>query len=106
MSYVRSFKKTLKDGTVQTYYGRVESYREGGKVHQRMVEYLGTHPRRRIFALEPPLARTIAPVLAEPFSPTDMMNALRDRGVPIDFRPRQVSLLNTPPLRRLALRVE
>jgi hypothetical protein len=106
MSYVRPYKKTLKDGSTQTYYARVESYREGGKVRQRVIEYLGTEPLRRTFPLEPALARKVAPILAEPLSPTAMMNELRDHGIPIDFRPRQVYLLNTPPLRRLALRVE
>jgi hypothetical protein len=106
MSYVRPFKKTLKNGTVQTYYGRVESYREGGKVRQRMVEYLGTHPQRRTFPLEPTLARKVAAVVAEPLSPTDMMTKLKDLGLDVPFRPRQLMLLNNPPLRRLSLRVE
>ncbi|EQD77647.1 hypothetical protein B1B_00953 [mine drainage metagenome] len=106
MSYVRSFKKTLKDGTAREYFARVEGYREGGKVRQRVIEYLGTNPQKRMFPLDPPLARKVAPIIAEPLSPTEMMNQLKDLGVPIDFRPQQVYLLNNPPLRRLALRVE
>ena len=106
MSYVRPFKKTLKDGTVQTYYGRVEAYREGGKVRQRLIEYLGTNPHRRTFSLDPPFARKVAAVVAEPLSPTGMMVKLKDLGLDVPFRPRQLMLLNNPPLRRLALRVE
>ena len=106
MSYVRATKKTLADGSVQTYYARVESYREGGKVRQRVLEYLGTNPQRRQFPLDPPLARRVAAVVAEPLSPTDAMGKLKDLGLDVPFRPRQLMLLNNPPLRRLSLRVE
>ncbi|MDE1822475.1 MAG: hypothetical protein KGI98_16675 [Euryarchaeota archaeon] len=106
MSYVRAFKKTLADGSVQAYYARVESYREDGKVRQRVLEYLGSNPQRRQFPLDPPLARKVAAVVAEPLSPTDAMGKLKDLGFDVPFRPRQLMLLNNPPLRRLALRVE
>lgn len=106
MSFVRAFKKTLKDGTVQTYYGRVETYREGGMVKQKMIEYLGTNPNVRNFPLDPPLARKVAPLLAEELSPTDMMRKLQDLGFDVPFRPHLVHLRNNPPLRKVALRIE
>ncbi len=106
MSYIRSFKKTLKDGSARVYYARVEGYRDGGKVRQRVLEYLGTNPRTRTFPLDPPLARKVAAVVAEPLSPTDAMTKLKDLGLDVPFRPRRLQFLNNPPLRRLALRVE
>ena len=106
MSYVRPFKKKLKDGTVQTYYGRVESYRDGKRVRQRMVEYLGINPNVRTFPLDEALARKIAPIVASVATPTEIMNLLKDQGFEVQFRPRQVSLINIPPLRRLSLRIE
>ena len=106
MGFVRSYKKILKDGSVREYYARVESYREGEKVRQRVIEHLGRSPHQRNIALDPPTARRVAPILAEPGSPTELMERLQDIGIDIGFRPRQLMLLNTPPLRRLALRVE
>ncbi|MGI0131081.1 MAG: hypothetical protein ACREDE_08235 [Thermoplasmata archaeon] len=106
VSFVRAFKKTLKDGSAQTYYARVESYREAGKVRQRVLEYLGTNPQLRRFPLDPPLARKVAAILAEPSPPRVMMGQLKDLGFDVPFLPRQLMLLNNPPLRRIALRVE
>ncbi len=44
MAFTRTHQRRLKDGRIRTYYERVESYREGGKVHQRRLRYLGTSP--------------------------------------------------------------
>ncbi len=44
MAFTRTHQRRLKDGPSRTYYERVESYREGGKVHQRRLHYLGTSP--------------------------------------------------------------
>ncbi len=106
MSFVRSYKKTLKDGSLREYYARVESYREGGRVRQRVIEHLGTNPNVRNFPLDPPLARKVAAIVAEPISPTDMRGKLKDLGLDVPFLPKQLMFLNNPPLRRLALRVE
>jgi hypothetical protein len=106
MSYVRAFKKKLKDGIVQTYYGRVESYRDGEKVRQRMVEYLGVNPNKRTFPLDETLAGKVASIVASPRTPIEIMNLLKDQGFEVSFRPRQVQLINNPPLRHLSLRIE
>ena len=106
MTYLRCRKRALKDGTIQSYWYRCEAYWEGGRSHERILEYLGTNPHQRTFALEPPLARKVAALVAEPLSPTDMRGKLKDLDIDLGFRPRQLMLINTPPLRRLALRVE
>jgi hypothetical protein len=106
MSYLRCRKRKLKDGTTQGYWYRCEAYWEGGRSHERILEYLGTNPLVRNFPLDPPLARKVAAIVAGPLSPTDAMVKLKDLGFDVPFRPRQLVLLNNPPLRRLALRVE
>ncbi|MGI0150341.1 MAG: hypothetical protein ACREC5_00190 [Thermoplasmata archaeon] len=106
MSYLRKKPRRLKDGSVQNYWYRCETYWDGGRSHERILEYLGTNPNVRNFPLDPPLARKVAAVVAEPLSPTDAMNKLKDLGLDVPFRPRQLQFLNNPPLRRLALRVE
>ncbi|MGI0130870.1 MAG: hypothetical protein ACREEC_12110 [Thermoplasmata archaeon] len=106
MAYLRCRKRKLKDGTIQGYWYRCEAYWEGGRSHERILEYLGTNPLVRNFVLDPPLARRVAAVIAEPLSPTDAMNKLKDLGLDVPFRPRQLQFLNNPPLRRIALRVE
>ena len=106
MSYLRAKKRTLKDGTVRSYWCRVEGVREGGKVHQKVVEYLGVNPNVRTFPLDEALARKIAPIVATSAPPTVIMNLLKDQGFEVPFRPRQVDLRNNPPLRLLTLRIE
>lgn len=59
MSFTRSITRKLKDGTERTYYYRVEGFREGGKVRQRMVEYLGTNPDLPTIPLDPPLTHPL-----------------------------------------------
>lgn len=44
MSFLRTHQRHLKDGSTRVYYEEVESYREGGKVRQRRVHYLGLSP--------------------------------------------------------------
>ena len=106
MTYLRCRKRQLKDGTVQNYWYRCEAYWENGRSHERILEYLGKNPQQRQFPLDPPLARKVAAVVAEPISPTEAMGKLKDLGLDVPFRPQQLMLLNNPPLRRLALRVE
>ena len=47
MSYMRCRKRELKDGTTQSYWYRCEAYWEGGRSHERVLEYLGKNPHRR-----------------------------------------------------------
>lgn len=107
MAYLKRKPRRLADGTIQSYWYRCEAYRdEHGRSREKVLEYLGTNPNVRNFPLDSPLARKVAAVIAEPLSPTDAMGKLKDLGFDVPFRPRQLMLLNNPPLRRLALRVE
>lgn len=107
MAYLKRKPRRLADGTVQTYWYRCEAYRDDqGRSREKVLEYLGTNPLVRTFPLDPPLARKVASLVAEPLSPTDAMLKLKDLGLDVPFRPRQLMLLNNPPLRRLSLRVE
>ena len=106
MSYLRKKPRRMKDGSVQNYWYRCETYWKDGRSHERALEYLGTNPNVRNFPLEPLLARKVAAVVAEPLSPTDMRAKLKDLGLNVSFLPKRLMLLNNPPLRRLALRVE
>ena len=107
MSYLRSKKRRLKDGKTQEYWYRVEGIREGGKVRQKVVEYLGTNPQARTVPLDPALAARVALALIEG-QPTAAQAAERLRGLGLDLpgRPKKFSLDYTPPLRRYALRAE
>ncbi|EQD77603.1 hypothetical protein B1B_00976 [mine drainage metagenome] len=106
LSYLRKKPRRRKDGSLQAYWYRCETHWEDGRSHERVIEYLGTNPNVRNFALDPPLARKVAALVAESISPTEAMTKLTDLGLEVPFRPRQLQFLNTPPLRRLALRVE
>jgi len=107
MPFIRGITRRLKDGTKRTYYYRVEGFREGGKVRQRMVEYLGTNPHRRTIPLDPALAARVALALLEGKpSPTVVWERLKDLGLDLPGRPQQVSLTYNPPLRRYSLRCE
>jgi len=107
MSYLRAKKRTLKDGTVRSYWCRVEGYREDGKVHQRVIEYLGTNPKVRTIPLDPALAARVALVLLDGKpSASVVWDKLKDLGLDLPGRPKQVSFTYTPPLRRYTLRCE
>ncbi len=107
MSYLKRKPRKLADGSVQSYWYKCEAYRDDkGRPRERVLEYLGTNPNVRNFPLDPPLARKVAAVVAEPRSPIDMRAKLKGLGLEVPFLPKQLLFLNTPPLRRLALRVE
>ena len=107
MSFVRAIKRTLKDGTKRTYYARVENYWENGKVHQRVIEYLGTSAHARSFQIDSRLAANVALALLEG-QPSTVETADRLRGLGLDIpgRPKQFSLTFNPPLKRITLRCE
>lgn len=107
MSFIRSYKRTLADGTPRTYYARVENVWEGGKVHQRVLEHLGTHPHARTVLLDPRLAANVALALIED-QPSATRTADRLRGLGLDIPPgaKQFSLTYNPPLKRYTLRCE
>ena len=107
MSYLKQKPRKLADGTVQVYWYRCEAYRDDqGRSRERVLEYLGKNPQVRNFPLDPPLARKVAAIVAEEVSPTEARTKLKDLGLTVTFQPKQLMLLNNPPLRRLALRVE
>lgn len=107
MSFVRAYKRTLRDGSPRTYYARVENVWENGKVHQRVIEHLGTSPSTRTIPLDPALAARVALALLEGKpSPTEVWRRLNGLGLDLSGRPRQVSLTYNPPLRKYALHTE
>ena len=107
MSYLRQKKRRLQDGTTRSYWYRVEGVREGGKVRQHVIEYLGTSPARREIPLDPALAARVALAMLEG-QPSALETATRLRGLGLDLpgRPKQFHLPYTPPLRRYTLRAE
>jgi len=107
MSYLRSKKRRLKNGKTQDYWYRVEGIREGGKVRQKVVEYLGTGPDTREVRLDPALAARVALALLEG-QPNAVEAATRLRALGIDLpgHPKNFHLTYTPPLRRYTLRAE
>lgn len=107
MSFVRAIQRRLKDGTIRKYYARIETYREGGKVRQRVIEYLGTSPHARTLHLDPRLAANVALALIEGQPPASLVaDRLRRLGLDIPPQAKQFSLTYTPPLKRYALRCE
>ena len=107
MSYLKRKPRKLADGSVQSYWYRCEAYRdEKGRPRERILEYLGTNPNVRNFPLDPPLARKVAVLVAEPLAPTDMRGKLKDLVRDVPFLPSQLMFRNNRPRRRLALRVE
>ncbi len=107
MSFVRSYKRTLRDGSTRSYYARVENVWEDGRVRQHVLEYLGTSPATRAIALDPAMAARVALALIEG-QPTaaEAAEKIRNLGLDLPGHPRQFSLTYNPPLRRYALRVE
>ena len=106
MSFICSRKRVLKNGKERTYYYRVENYREGGKVRQRVLEYLGTNPNRMSIDIDVMTAAKVASILSSNPSPTQAMKMLRDAGIPVVARPGSISLIYNPPLRLHTLRIE
>ena len=108
MAYLRSIQRRLKDGTLQRYWYRVEGYREGGKVRQRVLEYLGTNPNRRAIPLPDVnlAARVAMAILENAPSPTETRKRLKALGIDLPALPQKVSLVYNPPLRSYALHCE
>ena len=106
MSFIRSIRRKLKDGTEREYYYRIEGYREGGKVKHRMIEYLGTNPNRMSIDIDVMTAAKVASILSSNPSPTQAMKMLREAGIPVMTKPGSISLIYNPPLRLHTLRIE
>ena len=107
MSFIRTHKRTLSDGTQRTYFARVENYWENGKVHQRVLEHLGTSRHTKTFPLDASLAAQVAVAFLQGKpSSVELAEKLKSLGLDIPGQPKQFNLTYTPPLRRLALRVE
>jgi hypothetical protein len=106
MSYIRTIKRVLKDGTERIYYCRVEGYREGGRVKQRVIEYLGVNPNRFVVNIDPTTAARVASIILKYPSMTDARKMLRNAGIPFRGKPNTVSLTYNPPLRRCTIKIE
>ncbi len=106
MSFIRAIKRKMKDGSERMYYYRVESYRKEGRVHQRMLEYLGTNPGRVHMRIDPATAVRVARILSTNASPSQVQRMFREIGIELAGRPSSVSLIYNPPLRLHTLRIE
>jgi hypothetical protein len=106
MSFIRAIRRKMKDGSERQYYYRVESYRKDGRVHQRMIEYLGTNPNRLSMNIDVATAAKVASILSSTPSPTQAARMLREAGIPVVTRPGSISLIYNPPLRMHTLRIE
>ncbi len=107
MSFIRSHKRILSDGTQRTYFARVENYWENGKVHQRVLEHLGTNPHARTFPLDASLATQVAVAFLQGKpSSVELVEKLKSLGLDIPGQPKQFNLTYTPPLKRYSLRCE
>jgi hypothetical protein len=102
MSFVRKIKKPSG-----TYYARVESRREGKKVRQKHLKYLGTSPNKMEVPVNPSVAGPLAQALMSGETPPDKVRELL-KGLGIEFagRLKRVSLDYNPPLKKLTLRIE
>ena len=97
MSFIRAIRRKMKDGSERQYYYRVESYRKDGRVHQRMIEYLGTNPNRLSMNIDVATAAKVASILSSTPSPTQAARMLREAGIPVVTRPGSISLIYNPP---------
>ena len=85
MSFIRTFKRKNKDGTVRTYYVEVESVRVGDKVIQRYVRPLGTDPEHpNNIPLEPVHFSYLAlKLMQDALTPNDLFEMLEKMGQPV-----------------------
>ena len=101
MAFIRAIKKPSG-----TYYALVENKRVNGKVVQKVLKYLGTSPNLQELQLDPAMAGTLAQTLMSGTTTADVKMALKEIGIPVEGRLKQVSLIYNPPLKKLTLRVE
>jgi hypothetical protein len=107
MGFIRNKPRRGKDGTPQDYYYLVENRYEKGKVKQKVVKYLGTSPDTRELPIDPAQAGPLAQALMSgAISTEDMKKLLKELGININGRLRQISLVYNPPLKKLTLRIE
>jgi len=97
MGFIRNKPRRGKDGTIQDYYYLVENRWEKGETKQKVVKYLGTSPNTRELPINPAQAGPLAQAF---------MSGLKELGININGRLRQVSLVYNPPLKKLTLRIE
>jgi len=102
MSFVRKIKKPSG-----TYYARVESHREGKKVRQKHIEYLGTSPNKREIPVDPSVAGLLAQAILSGTTPPDeMKELLKKLGIEFTGKLKRLALIYNPPLKKLTLRIE
>ena len=107
MSFVRKKSRRAADGRVLDYFYLVENVWEKGRVRQKVVKYLGTSPNIQERSLDPSVAGALAQAMMAGAASTDeVKKVLKQLGIPVTGRLKQVSLVYKPPLRKLTLRVE
>lgn len=104
MAYIVERKRKGKSGTL-TYYYLVEGYREGGKVKQRVLEYLGTTPFQTTFELESDTSVKVAEVLSNMERPGEEIGKeLEALGICVPpGKIKEVKLVFKPPLGKISV---
>jgi hypothetical protein len=107
MGFIRNKPRRGKDGAIRDYYYLVENRWEGGKSKQKVVKYLGNSPNTRELPIDPAQAGPLAQALMSgAISSEDTKKLLKELGISIDGRVRQISLVFNPPHKKLTLRIE
>lgn len=104
MSYIRAIKKPYG-----TYYARVEGHRDkDGKVHQRVLQYLGTSPNHLEIPVEPTAAGTVAEaIMSGTKTPAEVKEVLKKLGIELGpGKLKKVSLVYNPPQGTLTLCID
>ncbi len=85
MSFIRTFKRKNKDGSIKTYFAEVESVRIGDKVVQRYVRSLGTDPKNPTkIPIEPVHFSYLAlRLMQDALTSNDLFEMLENMGQPI-----------------------
>ncbi|VVB89700.1 Uncharacterised protein [uncultured archaeon] len=85
MSFIRTFKRKNKDGTIRTYFAEVESVRVGDKVIQKYVRPLGTDPEHpKNILIEPVHFSYLAlRLMQDALTPNDLFEMLEKMGQPV-----------------------
>lgn len=106
MSFIRKKSRKLASGEIQEYYYEVESYWDG-KPKQRVLRYLGTSPFPKEYELDPEVGGQVAQALfTERLSSDEVKERLNIIGISLpEGQLREVSLVYTPPLKKLIIRV-
>ena len=85
---------------------KFEGSMSGGKVKQRVVDFLGIYPNRITMNVDAETAASVASVILQLPSQTEATKMLRKTGIPVKGKSGTVSIIYNPPLKRYIIRIE